>query len=111
MDGPEHSWRITLASDEPFGFAGLWESWKSPEGQGIETTTTSTTDASKSLQPIHHRMPMIVNPSDYDSWLEPDTLKLLVRSYPDELVRAYRVSTVVNNVPNDGLERIVELAA
>lgn len=115
VDGSKQPWRITLASDEPFGFAGLWELWKSPEGQVIESTTIITTDANKALHPIHHRMPVIVDRKDHATWLGSDTpaarLQALLLPYHDEFVRAYRVSKVVNKVRNDGPECIAELAA
>ena len=54
------------------------------------------------LQPIHNRMPVILDPTSYGQWLDPtfqqaDTLKSLLRPYPSEELQAYAVSTLVNN--------------
>jgi putative SOS response-associated peptidase YedK len=90
----------------PFAFAGLWEFWKGADGEGLETCTIITTQPSKLVAPIHDRMPVILDPSDYDLWLDPgmgdeQRLQSLLRPYPDERMVAYPVSTLVNNPAND----------
>jgi putative SOS response-associated peptidase YedK len=55
-----------------FAFAGLAEHWTSPEGTPVDTCTIITTSANSLMQPIHNRMPVIVDPDDYDAWLDPD---------------------------------------
>jgi putative SOS response-associated peptidase YedK len=60
-----------LKSGEPFGFAGLYESWVSPEGQIIDTCTIITTEPNDLIRPIHDRMPVMI-PKDKESiWLDP----------------------------------------
>ena len=56
---------------ELFAFAGLWDSWRSPEGVTIESCTILTTTPNSLLADIHDRMPVILNPDDYDLWLDP----------------------------------------
>jgi putative SOS response-associated peptidase YedK len=107
-------WRITLASEEPFGFVGLWERWTSPDGPVIESATIITTNANDLCRPIHDRMPAIIAPSDQERWLVTDrsyALLDMLQPYPASEMRAYRVSTAVNNVRNDGPECIAEVAA
>jgi len=61
----------------PFAFAGLWEIWKPKDdefAEGYKSCTILTTDASESVKPIHHRMPVMLKSSSYDGWLDP-TLK------------------------------------
>src|SRR5437667_6400831 len=53
-----------------FAFAGLWEHWTAPDGQPLETCTIITTDANELMQPVHNRMPVILDPSDYEHWLD-----------------------------------------
>ena len=50
--------RIVLKSREPFGFAGLWEHWQSPEGEEILSCTIITTEANELLKSVHDRMPV-----------------------------------------------------
>ena len=100
--------RIGFKEGKPFVFAGLWESWTVPAGQEdagevIETYTIVTTDANERIAPIHHRMPVIVDPADYEVWLtgDPSEAANVIRAFPPCDMAFYRVSTRVNNVRND----------
>jgi putative SOS response-associated peptidase YedK len=107
-------WRIALADGGPFGFAGLWESWRAPEGQPVVSCSIVTCDANALLAPIHGRMPVILAPEDHAAWLAPETappaLKALLKPYPAELMQVYRVSTLVNSSRNEGAELIAPVA-
>lgn len=107
---------IKLKSEKPFAFAGLWETWRSAESAADDTTIMSctiiTTTPNPLLEPIHNRMPVILESEVYDQWLDPtdqspDKLSLLLKSYPDSKMTAYPVSTLVNNPKNDSPECIV----
>jgi putative SOS response-associated peptidase YedK len=63
-------WYFTLPEEEPFAFAGLWESWKSSDGP-LETATIITTAANETLAFAHDRMPVILPPEHYARWLDP----------------------------------------
>ena len=98
--------RISLESGELFAFAGLWESWKSPEGRRIQSCAIVTTEANDFLAPIHDRMPVILPPDAEPMWLAPDVqdtdaLSELLAPYPSDLMSAYEVSSVVNSAAND----------
>ena len=100
--------RIGFKEGKPFVFAGLWESWTIPAGQEddgevIETYTIVTTDANERIAPIHHRMPVIVDPADYEIWLtgDPSEAANVIRAFPPCDMAFYRVSPRVNNVRND----------
>jgi putative SOS response-associated peptidase YedK len=108
--GKKQPYRIRRRDGQPFAFAGLWESWKGPKGgpeldQPLETATIVTTDANEVLKPLHHRMPVILAPEDYDAWMNPETPKdaaeALLRPCPEDWLEAYPVSTRVNNVRNE----------
>jgi putative SOS response-associated peptidase YedK len=106
---------IILKSREPFGFAGLWESWTSPEGEEVRTCTIITTEASELLKPIHDRMPVILTSEAEAVWLdaaiqEPGALLPLLKPYPADEMEWYPVSTRVNNPAHDGKECIVPLS-
>jgi len=60
---PQH---IGMADGSVFGFAGLYERWRSEEGEVLDTCTIVTTEATALLRPIHDRMPMIVAPEQYE---------------------------------------------
>lgn len=63
--------KFTMANSEPFAFAGLWENWRSPEGQNIVSCSIITTAANETVQPVHDRMPVILPSGDWEQWLDP----------------------------------------
>jgi len=106
---------ITLKTREPFSFAGLWETWTSPEGEEVKTCTIITTEANELLKPIHDRMPVILTREAEAVWLDPtsqDPARLLplLKPYPSEEMEIYQVSTRVNNPDRDGPQCIKPLA-
>ncbi len=103
---------IVLKSREPFGFAGLWESWTSPEKKEIRTCTIITTEANELLEPIHDRMPVILTRDAETIWLdlriqEPTKLLPLLKPYPAEEMELYPVSRAVNSPQHDTADCIV----
>lgn len=97
---------IRLASGEPFGFAGLWESWHGPDGAHMLSCTIITTTPNQLLAEIHDRMPVILPGQAYEQWLDPaerapDQLQGLLKPYPAAEMSAHPVSTLVNNPKND----------
>jgi putative SOS response-associated peptidase YedK len=105
---------VVLANRLVFAFAGLWETWKSPDGELIESCTILTTDANKLIQPIHDRMPAILSPSDYDLWLNPDTkttesLKHILKPFPSEEMIMFPVSGKVNKASYDAADCVEPL--
>ena len=102
---------IFLKSKEPFAFAGLWETWKSPDGDTVRSCSIVTTKPNEFIAPIHNRMPVILSQETEPLWMDPMTeegeplTSLLVPS-PAEGLDSYVVSTVVNSVKNSGPECI-----
>jgi putative SOS response-associated peptidase YedK len=95
-----------LKSGEPFTFAGLWDSWKKPDGTQLQTFTIITTEPNDLLKPVHNRMPVILNDDDAQVWVEHDGGDLahalaLLRPFPADLMDAYDVSPLVNNPRNN----------
>ena len=89
-----------------FAMAGVWERWKDPSGKHLESCSVLTTSANALLQDIHHRMPVILKPEDYDRWLDPgitdpNQMADLLQPLDARLMRTYPVSTRVNSVKND----------
>ncbi|MBD2002644.1 MULTISPECIES: SOS response-associated peptidase [Cyanophyceae] len=103
-----------MNDEHPFAFAGLWEHWKSGDGEVIDSCTILTTEPNDLMRPVHNRMPVIIDPKDYDLWLDtevkkPELLQPLLRSYSAEEMTAYPVSTKVNKPVNDSAELINSL--
>ena len=96
---------VQLKGGAVFGFAGLWESWKSPDANIVESCTVITTSANKLIREIHDRMPVILLPEDYETWLQDSapeqTLQQLLAPYPADKMEMYRVSSGVNSPKND----------
>jgi putative SOS response-associated peptidase YedK len=98
-----------LASGQPFAFAGLWETWRGPagsEGPPVESCTILTTAANELAANVHDRMPVILDPADYDRWLdtakvERDELLALLQPYSARDMQVQPVSQRVNSVRND----------
>jgi putative SOS response-associated peptidase YedK len=98
--------RIMLQGEGLFMFAGLWDAWKKPDGTEIETYTIITCEPNDLMRPIHNRMPVILGPEYYESWLDPknenmDELGTWLLPYPAAEMRAHPVSSRVNNPRND----------
>ena len=94
--------RIVLKSREPFGFAGLWEQWISPEGEEVLSCVIVTTEANELLKGVHDRMPVILTPDAEAVWLdpkiqEPEKLLPLLKQYPADDMEFYPVSREVNS--------------
>jgi putative SOS response-associated peptidase YedK len=93
---------IVLKSREPFGFAGLWEHWKSPDGEEILSCTIITTEANELLKAVHERMPVILSREAEAVWLdpkiqEPEKLLPLLKQFPSDKMEFYPVSREVNS--------------
>lgn len=106
-------YRIVRVDGKPLAFAGLWEHWEENEGKAvIESCTIVTTDASDLVIKLHARMPVILEPSDLDLWLDPeekgiDRLNSLLHPIDPGTLTMYPVSTYVNKATNEG-ERCIE---
>ena len=105
-DRHKQPFHIRLRHGRPFAFAGLGEHWEGREGAPIDSCTILTATPNDLVQPLHHRMAVILPASEYTLWLDPDVQELeslqpLLRPYPAEEMTAYPVSTRVNNPTND----------
>ncbi|WP_158058241.1 SOS response-associated peptidase [Halorussus halophilus] len=116
--GSKQPYRITRRDDQPFAFAGLWETWDGgddhPNGENghRETVTIITTDANETVADVHDRMPVILDREDEQMWLSATDEKQLqgvLDPYPADELRAYPVSKRVNNPANDSADVIEEI--
>ena len=105
---------FAMKSGEPYAFAGLWDRWQGKENETLETFTILTTDPNELMEPVHNRMPVIVEPKDYERWLDPETKDRppvdLLRPYPAERMRSWQVDQRVGNVRNNDAELLTPTA-
>lgn len=108
--GSKQPYRIVRKDQEPFAFAGLWERWNR-NGDALETVTIITTEPNEVVEPIHDRMPVMLDRGDEETWLnsgDAEALQGVLDPYPSDELRAYPVSKRVNDPNNDEPEVIVE---
>lgn len=107
QDAGKQPYRIFVKNNPIFCMAGIWERWKSPEGEIVESFSIITTEANSFIKPIHNRMPVILKQEDEKTWLsgkKPDEILSLLKQYPSEGMDAYPVSKLVNSPRNDARE-------
>lgn len=112
QNGKKIPMRIMLKSNNIFSFAGLWDTWTSPDGETIQSCTIITTSPNKLVEKTHNRMPVILNHEAEQVWLDTcisdiKELKPLLVPYPSDEMKLYEVSTMVNSPKNDTSECIV----
>ncbi|OZM73705.1 DUF159 family protein [Amycolatopsis antarctica] len=112
---PKQPYYMTPKDGSPLAMAGLWETWRDPRGEPDQapliTFSVLTTDAVGQLQDVHHRMPLLLPRTYWDTWLDPDNAEVdeLLTPPSLELADALElrpVSTLVNNVRNNGAELV-----
>lgn len=102
---------VRVKSKGPFAFAGLYDTWKSPEGEALTSCTIITTHANALIQSIHDRMPVILPKTAYKFWLDPenqdlDKLVELLQPYSADKMIAYPVTPLVNSLQNNSSANI-----
>jgi putative SOS response-associated peptidase YedK len=102
-NGVKQPWYVSLKSGEPMAFAGLWETWHPKDGGVIETCCIITTAGNELMQPIHDRMPVILNSGQWATWLStnehrPDNLLPLISPHDSESMQAWPVTRDLNKV-------------
>ncbi len=105
--GPKarHPFHITRSDHAPFAFAGLWATWHGPDEQTLRTCSIITTQANDAMRELHDRMPVILDASAEDVWLDPATpeplLHELLAALPAEQTALREVSRAVNDARHD----------
>jgi putative SOS response-associated peptidase YedK len=97
-----------------FAFAGVWDRWKSPAGQVLESCSILTTAPNELIEDLHDRMPVILPPRHYQTWLmappaEAERLAELLVPFDATIMKRYPVSSLVNKPQNDMPECAVEV--
>ena len=107
--GRKQPYWISSADGGPMAFAGLWEHWERDQDRALESCTIITTSANALMEPIHKRMPVIVEPADFATWLDPqaadaralDALGNILRPCDPHRLQTRLVTTHVNSPRND----------
>lgn len=100
----------------PMAFAGLFETYSGSDGSEIDTACILTTDANAATVAIHDRMPAIIEPPDFDLWLDPDETAAgaaarLLRPAADDALEFFEISPAVNKATHDGPQLQAPLGA
>ena len=109
-------WLFRRRDEQPFGLAGLWESWRAPDGRVLETCAVITNEPNELMRPIHDRMPVMLTPEQFAPWLDPritqpDDLASLLHPPRAVTMTAMPVSTHVSSVRHEGPECIAPAPA
>ncbi len=102
--------RISMRDHKPFAFAGIWEVWKTPDGEDIKTLSIITTEPNELMKPLHNRMPVIIKQENEEKWLQEldiSEAQKLLEPYACEDLEAYSISTLVNS-PRNNTEEIIK---
>ncbi|MBN2331272.1 MAG: SOS response-associated peptidase [Candidatus Aenigmarchaeota archaeon] len=104
--GAKVPYYVRLKDRPVFGFAGLWDQWKSPEGAVIKSCAIITVWPNEFMKGIHDRMPAILPKSSEPAWLDPENkeksdLLSLLRPCDSSSMEAYQVSNAVNDPLNN----------
>jgi len=111
-----YEWRRTQDGKQPFwikpregdimAFAGLWDTWSDPDGGDMDSGAILTIQSNRMMSEIHHRMPVILKPDAFETWLDTANVdareaKKLLMPVDDDFLVATPISTRVNKVVND----------
>jgi putative SOS response-associated peptidase YedK len=98
---------ITLASGDPFAFAGLWEDWHAKDSEeSLQTAAIITTAANEFMSNLHDRMPVVLETETADRWLDGDDQVLSEVTEKSPTFQAWPVDRRVNNARNEGAELV-----
>jgi putative SOS response-associated peptidase YedK len=114
VGGKKHPLYIKLKDDSLMMFAGIWDHWKSLEGEVIESFSMLTTSSNELIQPLHERMPVILDHEHKDIWLDfqvsdLEQLRPFLKPYSSNLMEMYPGSDLVNSPRNDNPECIFRI--
>jgi putative SOS response-associated peptidase YedK len=110
---PKVPYFFQLKDGAPFAFAGIWETWKPPEGAAVRSCSIITCEPNELVGEVHNRMPVILDSEMLWSWLADKAageLQAMLAPYPTEKMRAYPVGLTVNNPRIDTAECVRPLS-
>ena len=104
MPDGKQPYAIARADGAPLALGGLWEGYRSPEGEVTRSFAIITVAASPDLRTLHERMPLVLDPADWPAWLGEAAAdpSALLRAAPPGTLRFWQVGRAVNSVRNNG---------
>jgi putative SOS response-associated peptidase YedK len=106
LSGPKTPFLLRRADGGLLAFAGLWETYVDPSGGEIDTACIITTSANGATAALHERMPAILEPEDFDAWLDPDETVAspvrLLRPAANEAITFHAISSLINRASAEG---------
>ncbi len=104
---------IARADGEPMAFAGIWEGWRSPDGDIMRSFAILTTTANRQMSVLHERMPVILEQKDWPGWLGEETVDPASLLHPsaEGILKFWPVDKRVGSVRNDGPDLLLETQA
>ena len=93
--GRKQAFHITRPDGGLFTFAGLYDHWMGQDGSELETACIITTEANRTISIIHHRMPVVIHPENYEAWLAGETVRAedllpLLKPAPEDYFKAIK---------------------
>ncbi|WP_295533529.1 SOS response-associated peptidase [uncultured Thioclava sp.] len=109
--GAKLPYYISRRDGQPMVFGGLWQDWEH-DGQRLRSVAMVTVAAGPTLEPIHHREPLILEPEDWSKWLGEDGrgAALLMHPCAQGVLQAWRVDPKVNSNRAEGEDLRAPLA-
>jgi putative SOS response-associated peptidase YedK len=109
-----YPFHFVMKDSSLFAFAGVWDRWRSPAGQVVESCSILTTAPNELLEGVHDRMPVILPQRHYQTWLtapatESQRLAELLVPFDASVMQRYPVSSLVNKPENDVPECALEV--
>ena len=104
-------YRIAMKNEDAFAFAGLWDTWEK-DGAKLHTFTIITMEPNPLMAHIHNRMPAIMLKEEERHWLDDsistEDIMSVLKPYPDDQMKAYPISKLVNSPGNNVPEILKE---
>ena len=103
-------YRISMKTNEPFAFAGIWDEWRTPNGEWLRSFAIITTEPNVLMKALHNRMPVILRKEDETKWLQEIDIsgaQKMLKPYPFDELEAYPISTLVNS-PRNNSEDVIK---
>jgi putative SOS response-associated peptidase YedK len=110
---PPQPYLIRRRDGQPMALAGLWEHWVGPNGEEVETACIVTTFANGLISALHDRMPVILEPEQFDTWLDcsdedPSAAARLMRPAAEDVLEFFPIDAALNKASADGPELQVQ---